>query len=60
MATPSRYSEPIGVSRERENNSEDEIDAAIARKRLTEIEHDPDQLVRGKELEEELADILSE
>ena len=58
MANQSRYSEAVDVSPESVQIAEDEIDAAIAQKRLSEIERNPEEIIRGKALEEELADIL--
>ena len=58
MTARSKSSDAVDVPQEREQATEDEIDAAIARKRLAEIERDPTQLVRGNELEEQLAEIL--
>ena len=58
MATSDRFSKAVDVTYDHQQNAEDEIDAAIVRKRLAEIERDPEQLVRGEELADELADIL--
>ena len=58
MATLGRFSKAVDGTDEHQQNAEDEIDAAIARKRIAEIERDPEQLVRGEELADELADIL--
>ena len=58
MAMSGRSSKAVEVTDEHQQNAEDEIDAAIVSKRLAEIEYDPEQLVRGKELDDELADIL--
>ena len=60
MATQSKSSDSVDVPNEHQQSIEDELDTATANKRLAEIERDPDLLVRGKALEEELADILSE
>ena len=60
MATQSKSEDSVDVPNEHQQSIEDEIDTATANKRLAEIERDPDLLVRGKALEEELADILSE
>ena len=60
MAKQSKSSDSVDVPNEHQQSIEDEIDTATANKRLAEIERDPDLLVRGKALEEELADILSE
>ncbi len=58
MAAPDRLSKAVEVTDDHQQKAEDEIDAAIARKRLAEIERDPGQLVRGEDLADELADIL--
>ncbi len=60
MATQSKSEDSVDVPNEHQQSIEDEIDTATANKRLAEIERDPDLLVKGKALEEELADILSE
>ena len=60
MATQSKSEDSVDVPNEHQQSIEDELDTATASKRLAEIERDPDLLVRGKALEEELADILSE
>ena len=60
MATQSKSEDSVDVPNEHQQSIEDEIDTATANKRLAEIERDPDLLVRGKALEDELADILSE
>ena len=60
MATQSKSEDSVDVPNEHQQSIEDEIDTATANKRLAEIERDPDLLVRGKALEDEIADILSE
>ena len=60
MATQSKSEDSVDVPNEHQQSIEDEIDTATANKRLAEIERDPNLLVKGKALEEELADILSE
>ncbi len=60
MAKQSKSSDSVDVPNENQQSIEDELDTATASKRFAEIERDADLLVRGKALEEELADILSE
>ena len=58
MATERKITASEDVSEKHRRTTEDEIDAAIARERIEQIEQDPETVVRGEELEETLAEIL--
>ena len=58
MATERKITASEDVSEEHRRATEDEIDAAIARERIAQIEQDPEEVVRGQTLEEALAEIL--
>ena len=58
MATERKVTASEDVSEEHRHITEDEIDTAIARERIAQIEQDPQEIVRGEELEDALADIL--
>ena len=58
MATERKITASEDVSEEQRRTTEDEIDTAIAHKRIAQIESDPEELVRGEELDEALAEIL--
>ena len=58
MATERKIAASEDVSEEHRCTTEDEIDAAIVRERIAQIEQDPEEVVRGEELEEALAEIL--
>lgn len=58
MATERKITASEDDSEEHRHTTEDEIDTAIVRERLAQIEQDPREIVRGEELEEALADIL--
>ena len=58
MATERKITASEDVSEEHRHTTEDEIDTAIARERIAQIEQDPGEIIRGKELDEALAEIL--
>jgi len=58
MATERKIAASEDVVEEHRCTIEDEIDTAIARERIAQIEQDPEEVVRGQKLEETLAEIL--
>ncbi len=58
MAMERKVTDSEDDSEEYSHATEDEIDTAIARKRIARIESDPEELVRGEGLAESLAETI--